>query len=76
MRKRNYLILKEFLNPFKQVMMLYKDEQKGLDWISLVMGQMETAAELNPEYKDIAEAVSNSLLYLEEAAEFLKKPIR
>ena len=50
--KNNYLILKVFMNPFKQAIMLLKDEQKGLDWIGLVMGQMEDAAELNPEYKE------------------------
>lgn len=49
-----------------------KGEQKGLDWISLVMGQMEDAAELNPEYKELAESISNSYYMLEEAAATLR----
>ncbi|WP_338470208.1 DNA repair protein RecN [Niallia sp. XMNu-256] len=49
-----------------------KDEQKGLDWIGLVMGQLEDAAGLNSEYKELAESVSNSYYMLEEAASSLR----
>ena len=67
--------LSNFERIFESVQTSYnalKDEQKGLDWISLVMGEMETAAELNPEYKDMAEAVSNSYYMLEEVAGSLR----
>ncbi len=49
-----------------------KDEHKGLDWISFVMGHMEGAAELSPEYKELAESVSNSYYVLEEVAAALR----
>jgi DNA repair protein RecN (Recombination protein N) len=67
--------LSNFEKIFESVQTSYnalKDEQKGLDWISLVMGEMETAAELNPEYKDMAETVSNSYYMLEEVAGSLR----
>lgn len=70
--------LSNFERIFESVQTSYnalKDEQKGLDWISLVMGEMETAAELNPEYKDMAEAVSNSYYMLEEVAGSLRNQL-
>ena len=42
-------------------------EQKGLDWISMVMGNLEDAAALDSSYKDIFESVSNSFYQLEDA---------
>jgi DNA repair protein RecN (Recombination protein N) len=70
--------LSNFERIFESVQTSYnslKDEQKGLDWISLVMGEMETAAELNPEYKDMAETVSNSYYMLEEVAGSLRSQL-
>ena len=70
--------LSNFERIFESVQTSYnalKDEQKGLDWISLVMGEMETAAELNSEYKDMAEAVSNSYYMLEEVAGSLRSQL-
>ncbi|WP_433743061.1 DNA repair protein RecN [Falsibacillus pallidus] len=42
-------------------------EQKALDWVSLVMGHLETAAELDSELEGALEAVSNSFYALEDA---------
>jgi DNA repair protein RecN (Recombination protein N) len=70
--------LSNFERIFESVQTSYnalKDEQKGLDWISLVMGQMENAAELNPEYKGMAETVSNSYYMLEEVAGSLRSEL-
>jgi DNA repair protein RecN (Recombination protein N) len=70
--------LSNFERIFEAVQSSYKalkDEQKGLDWISLVMGQMENAAELNPEYKELAESVSNSFYILEEVAGSLRSEL-
>ena len=70
--------LSNFERIFESVQTSYnalKDEQKGLDWIGLVMGEMENAAELNPEYKDMAEAVSNSYYMLEEVAGSLRSQL-
>lgn len=47
-------------------------EQKGLDWIGMVMGYMNDAAELDPSYKEIAENVANSFYLLEDAASSLR----
>jgi DNA repair protein RecN (Recombination protein N) len=50
-------------------------EQKGLDWISMVMGHLEDAATLDTAYKDIYEAVSNSYYQLEDAARSLRNEL-
>ena len=47
-------------------------EQKGLDWISMVMGHLEDAASIDNAYKDMYEAVSNSYYQLEDAARSLR----
>ncbi|MBN8200419.1 DNA repair protein RecN [Bacillus sp. NTK034] len=47
-------------------------EQKGLDWIGMVMGYMNDAAELDHAYKEIAENVANSFYLLEDAARSLR----
>ncbi|MCQ6273755.1 DNA repair protein RecN [Bacillus sp. V3B] len=47
-------------------------EHKGLDWISLAMGQMEGASELSENYKELAESVSNSYYLLEDVAQSLR----
>jgi DNA repair protein RecN (Recombination protein N) len=52
-----------------------RGDQKGLDWISVVMGQMEDAAGLNPEYKEVSESISNSYYLLEEAAHTLRNEL-
>jgi DNA repair protein RecN (Recombination protein N) len=50
-------------------------EQKGLDWISMVMGHLEDAAALDTAYKDIYEAVSTSYYQLEDAARSLRNEL-
>ena len=50
-------------------------EQKGLDWIGLVMGHLEDIDGLNPEYKELSESVSNSFYILEDAAKFLRNEL-
>lgn len=50
-------------------------EQKGLDWISMVMGHLEDAAALDSAYKDIYEAVSNSYYQLEDASRSLRNEL-
>ncbi|WP_102274628.1 DNA repair protein RecN [Cytobacillus massiliigabonensis] len=47
-------------------------EYKGLDWIGLVMGHIQNAAELDPSYKELAESVSNSFYQLEDAARTIR----
>lgn len=70
--------LSNFERIFESVQASYsalKDEQKGLDWIGLVMGQMEDAQELNPDYKELSETVSNSYYMLEEVAATLRSEL-
>lgn len=50
-------------------------EQKGLDWIGLVMGYLQDAAELDPSFKELAESVSNSFYQLEDAASTLRNEL-
>ncbi|MFP5113529.1 DNA repair protein RecN [Bacillaceae bacterium C204] len=50
-------------------------EQKGLDWISMVMGHLEDAAAIDNAYKDVYEAVSNSYYQLEDAARSLRNDL-
>jgi len=52
-----------------------KGEQKGLDWLGEVMGHMEEAASLDPEYADISESVSNSFYILEDVASRLRNSL-
>ncbi|WP_141431727.1 DNA repair protein RecN [Bacillus sp. 03113] len=52
-----------------------KDEQKGLDWIGLVMGHLENAADLDPVYKEWADAVSNSYYILEDVSTSLRNEL-
>ncbi len=47
-------------------------EQKGLDWIGLVMGHLEDAAALDSSYKGLSDSVSNSFYQLEDAARSLR----
>ena len=47
-------------------------EYKGIDWIGLVMGHIQNAAELDPSYKELAESVSNSFYQLEDAARTIR----
>lgn len=52
-----------------------KGDQRGLDWIGMVMDHLETAAEINPEYKAIFESVANSFYLLEDAAGVLRSEL-
>jgi len=51
------------------------DEQKGLDWIGMVMGYLEDAAQLDSTYKELFESVSNSFYQLEDAAHSLRSEL-
>lgn len=52
-----------------------RGEQKGLDWLGEVMGNMEEAASLDTEYKDMAESVSNSYYILEDIARQMRSTL-
>jgi DNA repair protein RecN (Recombination protein N) len=67
--------LNNFERIFEAVQSSYtalQGEQKGLDWVSLVMGHLEAAAALDDAYKNTYEAVANSYYLLEEAASSLR----
>lgn len=49
-----------------------RGEYKGLDWIGLVMGHIQSVAELDSSYKELAESVSNSFYQLEDAANTIR----
>ncbi|WP_066293727.1 DNA repair protein RecN [Bacillus sp. FJAT-29937] len=50
-------------------------EQRGLDWIGLVMGHVEDAAEVDPAYKELAETISNSFYQLEDVMRSLRNEL-
>ncbi|ETI66700.1 DNA repair protein RecN [Neobacillus vireti] len=50
-------------------------DQKGLDWIGMVMGYLEDAAALDSSYKEISDSVSNSFYLLEDAASSLRNEL-
>lgn len=50
-------------------------EQKGLDWISMVMGELEDAQALDSSYKDVYESVMNSFYQLEDASRTLRNEL-
>jgi DNA repair protein RecN (Recombination protein N) len=52
-----------------------RGEQKGLDWLGLVMNNLVDAAALNPDYQELAESVSNSYYVLEDAARTLRSEL-
>ena len=63
------------MRPCKASYDALQGEQKGLDWIGLVMGHLEDINGLNPEYKELSESVSNSFYILEDAAKFLRNEL-
>ncbi|PLR99870.1 DNA repair protein RecN [Bacillus sp. T33-2] len=50
-------------------------DQKGLDWIGHVKDQLESAAELDPSYKELYGTVANSFYMLEDAAHSLRNEL-
>ncbi|MEH7414762.1 DNA repair protein RecN [Neobacillus drentensis] len=70
--------LGNFERVFEAIQTCYnalKGEQKGLDWIGLVMGSLEEAAALDSTYQDLSDSVSNSFYQLEDAAHTLRNEL-
>ncbi|PKR86021.1 DNA repair protein RecN [Heyndrickxia camelliae] len=64
--KRKLMNFERLFDSLKTSFEALQGEQRGLDWISLLMTQMETAAELNKEYEPMLESVSNCFYTLED----------
>ena len=47
-------------------------EQKGLDWVSLALSNMEEAASIDETYNDIQQIISNSFYQLEDVVHSLR----
>ncbi|MFS0635941.1 DNA repair protein RecN [Mesobacillus foraminis] len=70
--------LNNFEKVFESVQSSYtaiNGDQRGLDWIGLAMENLETAAELDPAYKELHESVANSFYLLEDAARSLRNEL-
>lgn len=70
--------LSNFERIFESIQTSYtalQGEQKGLDWIGLVMDNLQAAAELDPQYKTVAESVANSFYMLEDAARTIRNDL-
>lgn len=50
-------------------------EQKGLDWLGLSMSHLESAAHLDPSYKQFYETASNCFYMLEEVASAIRNEL-
>ncbi|NRG46739.1 DNA repair protein RecN [Bacillus sp. CRN 9] len=50
-------------------------EQKGLDWVGLAMSQMQTASELDSNFQELSESVSNSFYQLEDSMRTLRNEL-
>ena len=50
-------------------------EQKGLDWIGMVMGHLEDAATLDSNFKGMFETVSNTFYQLEDVVRSLRNEL-
>lgn len=67
--------LSNFEKIFESLSFAYnglQGEQKGLDWIGLVMSNLEDVANLDSSYKELFETVSNSFYMLEELASSIR----
>ncbi|MBS4173411.1 DNA repair protein RecN [Bacillus sp. FJAT-49736] len=64
--KRKLMNYERLFDALKTSFDALQGEHRGLDWISLLMNQMETAAELNKEYEPIHESISNCFYILED----------
>ncbi|WP_066365668.1 DNA repair protein RecN [Neobacillus fumarioli] len=70
--------LANFQKVFEAVQLSYtalNGEQKGLDWISMVMDHLEDAASIDPAFKDVYETVSNCFYQLEDASRLLRNEL-
>ncbi|MBT2754792.1 DNA repair protein RecN [Mesobacillus foraminis] len=70
--------LNNFEKVFESVQSSYtaiNGDQRGLEWIGLAMENLETAAELDPAYKELHESVANSFYLLEDAARSLRNEL-
>jgi DNA repair protein RecN (Recombination protein N) len=47
-------------------------EQTGLDWVGMAMGHLEDAAQLDEDYKDLQDSVSNCFYTLEDTVRSLR----
>lgn len=50
-------------------------ENKGLDWLGLVMNHLETAAAIDSSYKELSESVTNSFYLLEDVTRTLRNEL-
>ncbi|MFD1707041.1 DNA repair protein RecN [Siminovitchia sediminis] len=52
-----------------------QNERKGLDYVSQAMSVLETAADVDPRYKELYESVSNSYYMLEDTARSIRNEL-
>lgn len=50
-------------------------EQRAIDWLSLAVSNMENAAELDPQYKDLSETLSNCFYQVEDAVRSMRSEL-
>ncbi|MGE8204463.1 DNA repair protein RecN [Heyndrickxia sp. NPDC080065] len=70
--KRKLMNFEKLFESLKTSYGALQGEQKGLDWIGLVMSQLETAAELEKDFEPLLESVSNCFYILEDACRTIR----
>lgn len=70
--KRKLMNFERLFDALKTSYGALQGEQRGLDWVGLVMSQLETAAELEEDFEPLLETVSNCFYLLEDAARAIR----
>lgn len=50
-------------------------EQRAIDWLGLAVSNMENAAELDPQYKELSETLSNCFYQVEDAVRSMRSEL-
>lgn len=70
--KRKLMNFERLYDSLKTSYGALQGDQRGLDWIGLVMSQLETAAELEKDFEPVLESVTNCYYILEDAARSIR----
>ena len=75
MKKGNTTIFERLFQYLTTAYEALQGEQKGLDWLGLILSNLELAAEIDEEAKEMQEIVSSSFYQLEDLSHSLRDKI-
>ncbi|MDZ5471065.1 DNA repair protein RecN (plasmid) [Bacillus sp. 31A1R] len=73
--KRRFSNYERIYDAIKSGYSALHGDQRGLDWIGLLMSHLEDAAQLDSKYKEMADAVSGSFYMLEDLGRSLRNEL-